>query len=41
MTATEGTLKKLKRQGRTPKTSKYGRRNPIVEIWNSQEAELT
>lgn len=40
MTATEGNLKKLERISRTPKTSRFGRRNPTVEFWNSQEAEL-
>lgn len=32
-----GNEKELKRVNRTPKTSKFGRKNPTVEYWNSDE----
>ena len=35
--ASIGEERKLKRVNRTPKTSKFGRKNPKVEYWNSQD----
>lgn len=32
-----GNERELKRVNRTPKTSQYGRKNPTVEFWNSDE----
>lgn len=36
-TASEAEEKGLKRVNRTPKTTRYGRKNPTVEYWNSKE----
>ena len=35
--ASIGNERELKRVNRTPKTSQYGRKNPTVEFWNSDE----
>lgn len=37
LTAEEGNLRELKRVNRFPKTSAYGRKNKIVEYWNSKD----
>lgn len=36
-TASEAEEKDLKRVNRTPKTTRYGRKNPTVEYWNSKQ----
>ena len=38
--ASVGEARKLKRVNRTPKTSKFGRKNPRVEYWNSPDRVL-
>ena len=37
LTQAEGEAKQLKRCGRTPKTTRYGRENPITARWNDTE----
>lgn len=37
LTAEAGNLRELKRVNRSPKTSAYGRKNKIVEYWNSKD----
>lgn len=37
MTAEEGKTKDLERVNRSPKTSRYGRKNKVVEYWNSKD----
>lgn len=37
LTAEEGKNKELERISRSPKSSKYGRKNKIVEYWNSKD----
>ena len=36
-TRTEGAMEDLKPCGRSPKASRYGRQNPIIEEWNSKD----
>lgn len=37
LTAEEGTERELKRLSKQPKTTPYGRKNPKIEYWNSEE----
>ncbi len=37
LTADEGAARGLKRLSKQPKTTPYGRKNPTVEFWNSEE----
>lgn len=37
LTAEEGELRELNRVNRSPKSSRYGRRNAITEYWNSKD----
>lgn len=40
LTMKEGRKQGLERVNRTPKTTKFGRKNPVTERWNSIETEL-
>lgn len=40
LTAEEGSKRGLKRLSKQPKTTPYGRKNPTVEYWNSEERIL-
>lgn len=40
LTAEEGNERGLKRFGKQPKTTPYGRKNPVVEYWNAEERIL-
>lgn len=40
LTSKQGEERELKRVNRSPKTSKFGRKNPVVEYWNSEDRVL-
>ena len=40
LTMKEGAKQNLERIDRNPKTSKYGRQNPVIKRWNDVESEL-